>query len=188
MKFIPLNLAGAWLIELEPRCDDRGHFARAWCEDEFSAQSLCTGFVQANFGFSHRQGTVRGLHYQREPHAEVKVVRCTRGAVYDVLVDVRPDSPTFGHWHAEELTPDNGRALYIPAGFAHGYQTLTDNAEIFYQTSQAFVASAATGVPWNDAQVGIAWPLPATSISAADQNWPSLAESGQPIQRLEAHR
>lgn len=188
MKFIPLSMAGAWLIEAEPRRDDRGHFARAWCHEEFLAQSLCTHFVQANFGFSFQRGTLRGLHYQREPFAEVKVVRCTRGAVYDVLVDLRPESPTFGRWHAEELTPDNGKALYIPAGFAHGYQTLTDNAEIFYQTSHVYVPAAATGVLWNDASLGIDWPLPVTSISAADQNWPSLAELNNDIQFIEAHR
>ena len=176
MKFVPLALAGAWRIEPEPRCDDRGSFARAWCDDEFRRAGLNAKFVQANAGLSHRAGTLRGLHYQRAPYGEVKLVRCTRGEVFDVLVDLRTDSPTFGQWHAEVLSPENGVALYIPEGFAHGYQTLTDNADIYYQTSHVYVPAAATGVAWDDEDLAIAWPREVVSISAADQSWPSLAE------------
>jgi dTDP-4-dehydrorhamnose 3,5-epimerase len=176
MKFTETKLPGAYLIELEPRRDERGYFARAWCAEEFGALGLNTQIAQINVGHSLRQGTVRGMHLQRPPHAEVKLVRCTRGVVFDVMVDLRADSPTCGQWAGYELSPDNGRMLYIPEGFAHGYQTLTDEAEICYQTSRAYAAAAATGVRYNDPKFGIDWPLDVSTISDADQHWPDFVQ------------
>lgn len=172
MKFSPGSVAGAWLIEIEPRADERGYFARAWCEREFEAHGLCTRIAQANTAFSRRRGTLRGLHYQEAPHAEVKVVRCTRGAVYDVVVDLRPGSPTHCRWMAAELTAQNGRMLYAPEGCAHGYLTLTDDTELLYLTSDVYAPAAAKGVRYDDAAFGIAWPGGVEVISGQDTSWP----------------
>ncbi|MFI4860382.1 MAG: dTDP-4-dehydrorhamnose 3,5-epimerase [Phycisphaerales bacterium JB063] len=171
MRFTETHLPGAYLIEPERRVDERGHFARVWCEREFAEHGLSTQLVQVNIGFSARQATLRGMHFQTAPHAEVKLVRCTRGAVYDVMVDLRPDSPTHCQWFAAELTPDNGKMLYIPEGFGHGYITLADDTEISYQTSHTYQADAATGVAYDDPVFGIDWPMKPAVMSDADRAW-----------------
>jgi len=171
MIFVETELPGAYLIELERREDQRGYFARAWCEREFAVHGLETRFVQVNLGHNLRRGTVRGMHFQRAPYAEVKLVRCTRGALYDVIIDLRPESPTYRRWIGVELSAANGRALYVPRGFAHGYQTLEDNTDLMYQTSEFYVAEAARGVRYNDPAFGIAWPLAVSLVSEADANW-----------------
>ena len=174
MKFNETPLAGAFVIELEKKWDQRGFFARAWCQKEFGEHGLSSPFVQVNSGFSHLAGTLRGMHYQVAPKAEVKVVRCTRGRVFDVVVDLRAESETFGSWFGAELTADSGTMLYVPEGFAHGYQTLEDNVEIFYQTSQFFAPDLARGVRYNDPAFGIRWPLAVSVISDADSHWPDF--------------
>jgi dTDP-4-dehydrorhamnose 3,5-epimerase len=172
MKFTETKLAGAYLVSLHKIEDDRGFFARGWCRDEFAAQGLTRDMVQLNVGFSHAKGTVRGLHYQVAPHEEAKFVRCTRGAIYDVIVDLRPGSPTRGQWVGAELTADNGLMLYAPEGCAHGYQTLVDNTDTYYLTSASYAAAAARGVRYNDEAFGISWPLPVSVVSDVDKNWP----------------
>jgi dTDP-4-dehydrorhamnose 3,5-epimerase len=174
MKFLPTRIAGCYVIELDKRVDDRGYFARTWCEQEFAAQGLSTRIVQVNFGVSTKAGTLRGMHYQRAPHAEVKVIRCPRGAIFDVAVDLRPDSPSFRQWHGVELSHETGRMLYIPEGCAHGYLTLTDDAEMFYFTSHGYAAGSATGVRYNDPAFGIEWPAPIKLVSQADATWPDF--------------
>lgn len=172
MEFTETKLTGAFVLRLKKIEDARGYFGRTWCRDELRQHGLNPEIVQTNTGFSHKRGTLRGLHFQRAPHAEVKVMRCTRGAIFDVIVDLRADSPTRGQWFGLELTPDNGLMLYAPEGFAHGYQTLEDNAEMYYNTSQMYAPKAATGVRFNDPAFGIAWPLPVSVISDADRAWP----------------
>ena len=176
MIFSELPLHGALLIEPERREDERGFFARTFCADEFSARGLVPAVAQCNVSFNRRRGTLRGLHYQRAPHAEVKLVRCTRGAVYDVIVDIRPGSPTFGRWRAVELSAENRAMLYIPEGFAHGFQTLCDDTELFYQMSTAYVPHAAAGIRWDDPELAIEWPADARAISAGDLALPTLAQ------------
>jgi dTDP-4-dehydrorhamnose 3,5-epimerase len=172
-------LAGAFVLDVDGREDERGFFARVWCADELAAAGLDARISQINVGFNLRRGTLRGLHFQRAPHAEVKVVRCTAGRVYDVIVDLRPESPTHRRWVGVELTADNHRQLYVPAGFAHGYQTLTDAAEISYLTSVPYAPESATGVRFDDPAFGISWPEPVTVISDADRNWPDYREEPQ---------
>ncbi|MDQ3823218.1 MAG: dTDP-4-dehydrorhamnose 3,5-epimerase [Actinomycetota bacterium] len=173
MIFRPTTLDGAYLVDLEPREDERGFFARAWAEEEFAAQGLSTEVVQANIAFNRRKGTLRGMHFQRAPHAEVKLVRCTRGALYDVIVDLRPSSPTHARWIGVELTADNRRMLYVPEGFAHGYQTLVDDTEAYYQVSAAYAPGAEGGVRWDDPAFGIEWPDPDPPVmSEKDRTWP----------------
>ncbi len=179
MKFLPMTIGGAFVIEPEPIADHRGFFARAWCEREFAAHGLAPRTVQANIGFNRRAGTLRGLHYQIAPHEEIKVVRCTRGAVYDVIVDLRPDSPTHCRWIGVELTEDNHRMLYVPRAFAHGYQTLTDDAEIIYQTSAFYVPAAARGVRFDDPAFGIVWPRVVEVGPEAARSWPPYPESAE---------
>lgn len=174
MKFLPARVAGAFVIEMEKRTDERGYFARAWCEREFAAQGLATAISQVNVGVSARAGTLRGMHYQLAPHSEVKVVRCARGAVFDVAVDLRPGSPTFRAWHGCELTADSGRMLYVPEGCAHGYLTLTDDAELMYFTSRPYAPDAARGVRHDDPAFSIQWPRPVSTISPADAAWPDF--------------
>lgn len=175
MTFIETPLSGSFLVELERIQDARGFFARAWCQDEFRRQGLNAAATQLNVGYNHRAATLRGLHFQLPPHAEAKFVRCTRGAIYDVIVDLRMDSPTLGKWHGVELTADNNRMLYVPPGFAHGYQTLCDATEMYYLTTSSFAAAAARGVRYNDPAFGIKWPLPADIISEADCRWPDFS-------------
>jgi dTDP-4-dehydrorhamnose 3,5-epimerase len=174
MEFTETKLKGGFLVRLRSIEDHRGYFARAFCRDEFLAHGLNGNMIQLNVGFSHAKGTLRGLHYQEAPHQEAKIVRCSRGAIYDVMVDVRPESPTRGQWVAAELTPDNRSMLYVPEGFAHGYQTLVDDTEITYLASRSYVAAAATGVRFNDPAFAIEWPLPVAVVSDADRNWPDF--------------
>lgn len=172
MNFTATALPGVVRIGLSRIVDDRGYFARGWCAAEFAAHGLNPRALQLNIGFSHRRGTLRGLHYQAAPHAEAKFVRCTRGAVFDVAVDLRPDSPTFCQWLGVELSADNGEMLGVPEGCAHGYQTLTDDAEIHYLTSEPYHAGAARGLRFDDPAFAVTWPLPVAAISAADLAWP----------------
>ncbi len=158
MIFNETKLKCAYLIEVEPIADDRGFFARTFGEPEFAAQGLKTHFVHCNISFNHKKGTLRGMHYQIAPYQEAKLVRCTKGAIYDVIIDIRPESPTFTQWIAAELTADNRRQLYIPEGFAHGFQTLEDNTEIFYQMAEFYHPESARGIRWNDPAFGIEWP------------------------------
>src|SRR5919199_3217742 len=148
MIFTETKLKGAFLIEPEPRADERGFFARTWCQREFEAHGLRTRWVQCNISFNKKKGTLRGMHYQLAPYAEAKLVRCTRGAIYDVIIDLRYDSPTFKQWQALNLTADNRQMLFIPEGFAHGFQTLDDDTEVFYQMSEFYAPDCAKGVRW----------------------------------------
>lgn len=175
MKFTPTQIEGVVIIDIEPRTDDRGFFARSFCAREFAAQGLHTTYLQANMSYNHHQGTLRGMHWQAAPHAEVKVVRCTRGAIYDVAVDVRPDSPSFRQWVGVELTADNARSLYIPEGCAHGYLTLTQGAEIHYLVSAFYAPEHERGARWNDPAFGITWPETADRIiSPRDEAHPEF--------------
>lgn len=175
MKFTPGTIDGVWLIDLEPRADERGFFARTWCQKELESQGLSTRIAQANTGFSPRRGTLRGMHYQDAPDAEVKLIRCTRGAVYDVIVDLRPDSPTHCAWMGVELSARNGRSLYAPEGCAHGYLTLEDDSEVLYFASQFYAPASARGVRYDDPAFGIAWPGSIELVSAQDRAWPNYA-------------
>ena len=175
MKFTQTKIPGAYLIEIEPHADERGFFARSFCTDEFQQHGLNTNFVQCNVSFTSQQGTIRGMHYQVAPDTETKLVRCTRGAIYDVLLDLRPESPTFKQWVAEELTADNHRMFYIPAGCAHGLQTLVDDTEVFYQMCGVYRAETARGVRWNDSEFGIKMPLPVSIINERDRDYPDFS-------------
>jgi dTDP-4-dehydrorhamnose 3,5-epimerase len=172
MRFTQTEIAGAWVIDPTPHPDDRGYFFRAWCAKEFSDHGIHFQPVQANMGFSTKKGTVRGMHHQVEPALEAKLVRCTRGAMFDVVLDVRIDSLTYGKWHAVELTPENGRMLFLPEHCAHGYQTLEDHTEMHYMTSQFYAPDAARGARFDDPAFEIQWPLAVSAISDQDQNWP----------------
>ncbi len=176
MKFTSTQLSGVYLIEPERRADERGWFARTWCEQEFAAHGLNTRWPQGNLTRTLRRGMIRGLHWQAEPRPEVKLVRCSVGAIWDVAVDVQRDSPTFGRWAAYELTAENGHQLYVPAGFAHGFQCLTDGSEVSYLMGETYVPELARGLRWNDPQVAIDWPLPEPFLSERDRNLPLLAE------------
>lgn len=175
MRFLPTALPGVYVVEVEPKGDDRGLFARTYCRDEFAARGLCTDWAQCNVSFNARAGTLRGMHWQAAPHEEVKLVRCTSGAAYDVVADLRPGSPTYGKWVAVEISADNRRAVYIPGGFAHGFQTLAPGTELFYQMSAAYVPEAARGARWDDPALGVVWP-PCESrvIAPRDLSFPDL--------------
>jgi dTDP-4-dehydrorhamnose 3,5-epimerase len=177
MRFSTTLLQNAMVIDLERREDSRGYFARVFCEDEFAEAGLETRFVQANSAGTRRRGTIRGLHYQRPPHEEVKVIRCTRGAIFDVLVDLRAESSTYGQWQGFEIDAASGRMIYVPRGFAHGYQTLSDDAEVFYLVSHAYTPGAESGICYDDQAFGITWPLPASEISDKDRAWPPYRSS-----------
>lgn len=164
MVFTETPLAGAWIVDPEPLRDVRGFFARTFDADAFAGRGLRAEFPQCSVSFNARAGTLRGMHYQAAPHTEAKLVRCTAGAVYDVIVDLREGSPTRGRWAGLELTAENRRALYVPEGFAHGFQTLEDGSEVFYQISAPFVAGAACGVRWDDPAFGIVWPPAAARV------------------------
>ena len=174
MLFKALDVAGAFLIEQERRHDERGYFARVFCEAELRSHNLTSNICQVNTAVSSRARTLRGLHFQADPHAEVKIVRCARGAVYDVLVDLRPSSLTFKRWFGATLTHVNGTMLYVPAGCAHGYLTLEPDTELTYFTSAAYAPAAARGVRYNDSAFGISWPASPAVISAADESWPDF--------------
>jgi dTDP-4-dehydrorhamnose 3,5-epimerase len=176
VRFKELPLAGAFLIEPEPTCDERGFFARTWCREEFAAHGLTAAWVQANVSFNRRAGTLRGLHYQEAPYEEVKLIRCTAGAVHDVIVDLRPGSPTYGCWAAVGLSAAGGAMLYVPRGVAHGFQTLVDGAELFYLMSESYRAEYARGVRWDDPSLAIDWPPSRTRfVSPRDRSFPDLA-------------
>lgn len=171
MQFEEGAVAGAFLIRPQPRSDERGFFARVYCEKELTQQGLVGSISQVNTGFSPRRGTLRGMHYQSAPHAEVKIARCVRGAAFDVVVDLRPDSRTFKQWFGARLTADNGHMIYAPAGTAHGYLTLEADTELMYMTNQAYAPSAVAGVRFDDPAFGIVWPDEATLVSQADRDW-----------------
>ena len=177
MKFSPARLPGVWVIDLELRTDERGFFARTYCDEEFTTHGLNAHWPQANTSFTSGRGLIRGLHFQAEPHPEVKVVRCTAGAIFDVVVDVRPAAPTFGKWEGFELTSENRRALYIPAGFAHGFQCLVDSCEVTYLMSERYLPELARGIRWNDPAIGVAWPMSEQRLSARDAALPLLKET-----------
>lgn len=180
MQFEPTGLDGAWLVRLDPMRDSRGFFARTFCAEEFGVRGLETGFPQHSISRSNRRGTLRGMHFQRAPHAEVKLVRCLSGVIWDVIIDLRPRSPTFCQWRGFELSAENHDQLYIPKGFAHGFQTLTDDAQVNYLISAVYAPDAASGVRYDDRAFGISWPLPVSEISEKDLRWSDF----QP----EAHR
>jgi dTDP-4-dehydrorhamnose 3,5-epimerase len=174
MRFTPTDLQGLVAVELERFEDERGSFARAFCSHEFGLAGLPTVFPQCNISVNLRRGTLRGLHWQEEPYPEGKLVRCTRGAIWDVAVDLRRESSTFRCWFGVELTAANGCALYIPPGFAHGFQTLEDSSEVFYQMSNTYQPSLARGARWDDPAFGIAWPLPDPILSPRDAAYPAF--------------
>jgi dTDP-4-dehydrorhamnose 3,5-epimerase len=175
MRFAKTPLPGAYVIDVEPRVDERGLFARTFCAREFAAHGLDTRVEQASVSVNPKSGTLRGLHYQAPPHGEAKLIRCTAGAIFDVIVDLRPGSPTYTRHYAVTLTAADRRALYVPVGFAHGFQTLADDTEVLYQMSQPFVAESARGVRWNDPAFGIAWPSAAhRTMNDRDRTYPDF--------------
>ena len=172
MIFRPTEIAGAYLIEMEKIDDERGFFARTFCTEEFGEAGLNTRIAQCSVSFNEKKGTLRGIHYQAAPYQETKVVRCTRGAIFDVLIDLRRESVTRGDWMSMELTAENRRMLYVPEGVAHGFQTLMDGTEVFYQMSEFFAPGSVFGVRWDDPAFGIAWPLQPTGLSQKDLSYP----------------
>lgn len=175
MIFTGTELKGVFIIEPEKLEDERGFFGRTWDSQEFEAHSLSPHLAQCNVSFNRKKGTLRGMHYQSAPYEEAKLVRCTRGAIYDVTIDLRSDSPTFKQWTAAELTAENHRMLYASEGFAHGFQTLEDDTEVFYQMSEFYHPESARGVRWDDPAFGIEWPLEVRAISARDRQYPDFA-------------
>jgi dTDP-4-dehydrorhamnose 3,5-epimerase len=174
MKFRPLPLEGTFVVEPESVTDERGFFARTFCRKEFGANGLNPDLLQCGLSFNTRKGTLRGMHYQTEPHQEVKLVRCTAGGIFDVAVDLRRDSASFGQWTAVELTAENRLSIYIPAGIAHGFLTLDDNCEVFYQISEYFHPESSAGVRWDDPAFSIQWPADIRIISDRDRNYPDF--------------
>jgi dTDP-4-dehydrorhamnose 3,5-epimerase len=174
MTFKETPLPGAYIVEPERLGDNRGFFARVWCKRELEAHGLKGEVLQSNVGFSYHRGTVRGLHFQQSPHAEVKIARCTRGAVFDVIVDLRPDSRYYQRWFGVELSEENRKMIYVPERFAQGYMTLEDNTEMNYHTSESFAPVAAFGVRFDDPAFGIQWPLAVSTISKQDRSWPLM--------------
>jgi len=174
MIFTETRLKGVFIVEMEKLEDERGFFARTFCQKEFKAHGLTPKVVQCNISFNKRRGTLRGMHYQVAPHEEAKLVRCTRGAIYDVVIDLNPQSPTFKQWIGAELTEENRRLFYVPRGFAHGFQTLEDSTEVFYQMSEFYHPECVRGVRWNDPAFGIDWPHCERIISARDQQYPDF--------------
>ncbi|MBR2514045.1 MAG: dTDP-4-dehydrorhamnose 3,5-epimerase [Halomonas sp.] len=181
MLFHQTNLKDARLIELEPRGDERGFFARTMCRVEFERHGLLCDFVQQNTSFSAQRGTLRGLHYQRQPHAEAKLVRCLKGAIVDVIVDIRKDSETYLQHQLFELTDTNRHQLYVPPGFAHSFQTLTDDVEVSYLVSAAYHPEAERGLRYNDERLAIEWPIPPTVVSEKDASWPLISERNEAL-------
>lgn len=174
MKAVKTTLSGLWLFEVSPSEDQRGLFARTFCEKTFKELGLQIHFPQCSTSFNARTGTVRGLHWQASPHDEIKVIRCTRGKVFDVIVDLRSDSKTYLKWESFELSADNRRSLYVPAGCAHGFQSLEDKSEVYYMISAEFHPESARGLRWDDPKISLRWPLPVAVISERDQQWPHL--------------
>lgn len=180
MIFVETNLSGAFVVEPELFEDERGFFAVTWHADEFARRGLDARLAQCAVSYNRRKGTLRGMHYQRAPHAHAKLVHCTRGAVYDVIVDMRPESPTFTRWSAAELTAANRRALYVPAGFAHGFQSLEDDTELMYHITESYRPEAEAGVRWDDPSFRISWPLEVTVIAPRDRGYPDFRPQGSP--------
>lgn len=176
MKFTKTKLEGALIIDAEKREDDRGFFARVFCLNEFKDQGIDISIVQVNVNFSVRKGTLRGMHFQNHPYQEDKIVRCTKGALFDVIIDLRKDSPTYKQWIGVELTENNHRALLVPKGFAHGFLTLEDNTEANYLVSQFYTPGAESGIRYNDPQFNIEWPLEPVVVSEKDANHPDYEE------------
>lgn len=174
MRFIDTIFAGTYLIEGEPHADARGHFSRTFCRREFNSHGLEFNIVQSSLSFNKIKGTVRGLHYQAAPHEESKLIRCTRGAIFDVLVDIRPQSPSYRRWQSFELSAENGRSLYVPKGMAHGFQTLVDGAEVSYQMSEFYDPKYAAGICWDDPELNILWPISSVIISERDKSFSRL--------------
>lgn len=174
MKFLPATLPGLWLIQPEVREDERGFFARTFCENEFGEHGLNTRWPQCNLTLTKQRGSIRGMHFQAPPKPEIKLIRCAAGRIHDVILDVRPDSPAFGRWEAFELSAANHQQLYVPAGFAHGFQCLEDNCEVFYQMSEFFVPELARGIRWNDPFFQVPWPLKPTVMAAKDRQFPDF--------------
>ena len=183
MIFTETKLKGAFVVDIERREDSRGFFARVFCQHEFEAHGLKSVIAQANVASNHKKGTVRGMHFQFPPAAETKLVRCTRGAILDIIVDLRPESPTYLQHIAVELSEDNSRALYVPERFAHGYQVLRDNTETSYQVGEFYTPGCEGGLLHDDAQLGLQWPLPVTVVSDKDRNWKRLDEQREEIRQ-----
>jgi dTDP-4-dehydrorhamnose 3,5-epimerase len=173
--FHETNLKGAFVIDIEKLEDHRGFFARAWCQKEFEEHHLVSRIRQANVSYNMTKGTLRGMHYQLSPYEETKLVRCTNGAIYDVIIDLRPVSPTYAQWIGVELTAENYKMLYVPENFAHGFITLKNNTEVTYQVSQFYTPGSERGIRWDDPAFGIDWPIEARVISDKDSNWPDYA-------------
>ena len=174
MQFTASRIPGAWVIDITPIHDQRGFFATTWLPDEFRKRGIEPVLAQCNLAFNHKRGTLRGMHFQKAPHAQAKIVRATRGALLDVIVDLRADSPAYRQWDAVELTADNRRMLYMPEGIAHGYLTLTDDVEAYYHASRPWAAHAEWGVRWDDPAFAISWPFVPEMISEKDRSWPLL--------------
>jgi dTDP-4-dehydrorhamnose 3,5-epimerase len=174
LTFLETKIEGAFEIRIEPSADERGFFARTWCQNEFEKNGLDAWLVQCNVSFNYRKGTLRGMHFQAEPHLEIKLVRCTRGKIYDVIVDLRPASPTFKQWIAASLTADSRNMLYVPEGCAHGFLTLEDETEVFYQMSGFYHPESARGVRWDDPAFQIIWPGQVEVISERDRTYPDF--------------
>jgi len=175
MQFTETQLPGVFVIELDRHEDERGWFARMWCREEFAQHGLPLEFAQSSISHNAQRGTLRGMHFQTAPHAEAKLIRCVAGAVHDVALDLRPDSPTFKQSFATGLSAENGRALFLPEGIAHGFQTLADNSALHYQMTSPYVAEAATGVRWNDPVFDLEWPVAEPILSERDQAWPDFS-------------
>jgi dTDP-4-dehydrorhamnose 3,5-epimerase len=187
MIFTETTLKGAFVIDIERREDSRGFFARGFCQHEFQAHGLKPTIAQGNIAFNHKKGTLRGMHFQFPPAAETKLVRCTRGAILDIIVDLRPESPTYLQHIAVELNEDNGRALYIPERFAHGYQVLRDKTETSYQVGEFYTPGCEGGLLHNDPRLGLRWPLPVEEISDKDRCWKTLDQQEEEVrQRMRA--
>jgi dTDP-4-dehydrorhamnose 3,5-epimerase len=176
LKFSKTELSGVYIIELEPREDQRGYFARVFCEREFAEHGLVKRYVQCNMSGNPKRGTLRGMHYQLPPHEEVKLIRCIRGAIWDCIVDLRPDSPTFKRWQGFELSADNHKMLYVPTGFAHSYLTLTDDSEVFYMVSEFYAPGSERGIRYNDPAFNIEWPISIEVVSDKDAHHPDWSE------------
>jgi dTDP-4-dehydrorhamnose 3,5-epimerase len=174
MKFNETGLQGAIIVEIEKLQDQRGFFARSWCKREFEQYGLDASLVQANVSYNHRKGTLRGMHFQVEPHGETKLVRCTQGAIYDVIIDLRQDSPTYRKWVGVELTADNFRMLFVPKMFAHGFQTLAEESVVTYQVGQFYTPGSERGIRFDDSAFQIQWPLEVGVISDKDKSWPAF--------------
>jgi dTDP-4-dehydrorhamnose 3,5-epimerase len=179
--FTESPLAGAFVIDMERREDERGFFARTWCKQELEKQGLVSDLHQINVSYNHRKATIRGMHYQVMPYREVKIFRCGRGAIWDVIIDLRPSSPTFLKWFAVELTAENRRQLYVPKDFAHGYQTLVDDTEVYYSVSELYAPESERGIRWNDPHFAIRWPMTAEpTLSLKDRTWPDFKLESAP--------